>query len=140
MGFSGQYIVESNGQAGGIWCLWNDNSWKVEMVEFSSQFVHLRVQWKNQASWLVAIVYASPNCTRRQELWNDLHRIADSHDEALVVLGDFNSILVDSERRGGAADPSNRGRGVFREIIQYCNLIDAGFQGSPYTWRKGSLF
>lgn len=25
MGFSGCHIVESNGQAGGIWCLWDTN-------------------------------------------------------------------------------------------------------------------
>lgn len=84
----------------------------MDILESSSQFVHLRVQWKNQANWLVTIVYANPNYVRRQALWNDLQRLADSHDEAWVVLGDFNSTLVDSERKGGAAIPSNRGRGT----------------------------
>lgn len=51
---------------------------------------------------MLTVVYGSPNYVRRQQLWDDLARIADSHDEAWVVLGDFNYTCADSERKGGA--------------------------------------
>lgn len=73
-------------------------------------------------------------------MWEDLSSIADSHNEPWSVIGDFNCILSDNERKGGASSPSLRGRQGFRRMVQECNLIDAGLQGNPFTWRKGSLF
>lgn len=140
MGFSGSHIVESNGQAGGIWCLWDANSWNVEVLESSDQYVHLKVYWKNQMPWWITVVYANPYYMRRNQLWDDLVRLADSTNDSWVVLGDFNATLTDNERKGGASDPANRGRQSFRNMIHECELIDAGFQRSPYTWRRGTLF
>lgn len=91
-GFSGRFIVDSRGQSGGIWCLWDENIWKVEIIESSNQFVHLRVSWKGQISWFSTIVYASPYYVRRQQLWRDLGQIAESMMEPWLVLGDFNVI------------------------------------------------
>lgn len=140
MGFSGSHIVESMGQAGGIWCLWDVQSWKVSILNSSPQWVHLSVSWKRQESWLITVVYASPNLARRAQLWDDLSQLAETIDQPWSVLGDFNAILTDEERRGGASSPSTRGRQGFRDMISDCNLVDAGFQGSPFTWRNGSLF
>lgn len=140
MGFSGSFIVDSQGQSGGIWCLWNAKSWKVDILESNQQLVHLHVTWKEQDSWLITSVYASPNYVRRQQLWEDLERIADSLNEPSVVLGDFNSIVVDNERRGGSQNHSTHGISPFRDMIQACDLLDAGFQGSKFSWRHGNLF
>lgn len=32
MGFSGFHVVDSSGQAGGIWCMWDASNWKVEVL------------------------------------------------------------------------------------------------------------
>lgn len=125
------------GQAGGIWCLWDVQSWKVSILNSSPQWVHLSVSWKRQESWLITVVYASPNLARRVQLWDDLSQLAETIDQPWSVLGDFNAIFTDEERRGGASSPSTMG---FRDMISNCNLVDAGFQGSPFTWRNGSLF
>lgn len=85
------------------------------------------------------MVYASPNYARRTQLWDDLAHLADSIHLPWVILGDFNVILTDAERKGGSNNPSPRGRQDFQNMIQGCELIDAGFQGSPFTWRKGYL-
>lgn len=139
MGFAGTFVVDSVGQGGGIWCLW-DGNWKVEVLGASTQFVHLRVKWKRQSSWLLTVVYARPIYARKQQLWDELFSIAESHNDPWVVIGDFNCILSDRERKGGASEPSTRGRHGFRAMMQDCNLIDAGFQGSAFTWKKGNLF
>lgn len=133
MGFSGSFIVDSQGQSGGIWCLWDAKAWKFEVLESNQQLVHLRVTWNRKVSCLITSVYASPRYVRRQQLWEDLERIASVCTEPWVVLGDFNSIVADHERVGGALIPSNRGVSQFRDMIQACDLLDAGFQGSKYT-------
>lgn len=56
------------------------------------------------------------------------------------MLGDFNTIYANHERKGGASNFSNRGVMNFRIMINDCDLIDGGFQGSPYTWKYGNLF
>lgn len=140
MGFSGTHVFYSCGQAGGIWCLWDSSNWDMEVLDSNPQMAHLQVAWKGNSKWLLTVVYANPYYVRRQRWWDDLTNISESHDEAWAVLGDFNCILTDSERKGGANLPSNRGRNGFRKTLHGCYLIDAWFQGSPFTWRKGSLF
>lgn len=140
MGFSGSFVVETSGHAGGIWCLWDASNWSVKILESSAQMVHMEVGWRGQSTWLITGVYVNPNYVRRAQLWDELARIAESHDEAWAVIGDFNCIMGDSERVGGSQNPGTRGRDAFQRMIQGCNLIDMGYQGSPYTWRKGSLF
>lgn len=49
---------------------------------------------------MLTIVYASTNYVRRQDLWEDLKRIADDMEDPWMVLGDFNALLAISERRG----------------------------------------
>lgn len=140
LGLSGSHIVDSRGQSGGIWCIWDLVVWSVEVLESSHHFVHLKVAFKGQIKWLITVVYASTSYVRRQQLWDDLSRIAQSHDCPWAVLGDFNCLLSDSERKGGASNPANRGREDFRRMLHDCSLVDAGFQGSQYIWRSGNLF
>lgn len=60
LGFGGKFIQNACGHSGGIWCLWNDVLWKVEVVKNSSQFVHMKVQWKNDMPWFLTAVYGAP--------------------------------------------------------------------------------
>lgn len=56
-----------------------------------------------------------------------------------MVLGDFNSIAANHERKGGAQNFAIRSLGSFCSMIQDCNLLDAGFQGGKFTWKNGRL-
>lgn len=56
-----------------------------------------------------------------------------------LLLGDFNQILDNSEKRGGSPPLGARIR-AFKEAISACGLIDLGFFGPRFTWsnmRKG---
>lgn len=57
-----------------------------------------------------------------------------------MILGDFNSILVDAERKGGASNPSNRSRQSFTDMIQNSNHMDAAFKGVLILGRKAPCF
>lgn len=139
-GLLGNFIVDSRGQAGGIWCIWDTSSWKVDIIESSDQFVHTRVTWKGSIKWLITAVYASPNYIRRNQLWGDLTRISEAVNEPWVVLGDFNTICGPHERKGGSSNFSIRGSINFRNIIHDCDLIDVGFQGNHFTWKHGNHY
>lgn len=50
LGFSGNYIVDSRGQSGGIWCVWDKAIWSVEVVEFSHHLSILKWPLKGNKS------------------------------------------------------------------------------------------
>lgn len=139
MGLSGVFIIDSQGQYGGMWCLWNEDNWSISVVNHSDQYIHLKVTWKGTITWFITAVYASPRLARRQALWDDLGKIAEIMDGEWMVLGDFNFITNAHERKGGAPNFAVRGMRIFSEMIQECNLIDAELQGSPFTWKHGRL-
>lgn len=139
MGLSGVFIIDLQGQSGGMWCLWNEDNWSISVVNHSDQYIHLKVTWKGTITWFITAVYASPRLARRQALWDDLGKIAEIMDGEWMVLGDFNSITNAHEWKGGAPNFAVRGMRIFSEMIQECNLIDVELQGSPFTWKHGRL-
>lgn len=47
IGLKGNFIQEAEGHAGGSWCLWDTDWWKVEVLAHSPQFIHMKVQFKD---------------------------------------------------------------------------------------------
>ncbi|XP_020229075.1 uncharacterized protein LOC109810102 [Cajanus cajan] len=139
IGLDGVFIEKVRGHVGGIWCLRNPSLWKVQVLDNSHYHVHMRVNWQNTGEWLLIVVYYSPHYQHRQELWDVLRELSLDIDCAWAILGDFNSIIHPHERKGGSANPSNRGILGFSNMINNCDLIDAIFQGYPLTWKRGSL-
>nr|KYP56524.1 Putative ribonuclease H protein At1g65750 family [Cajanus cajan] len=54
-------------------------------------------------------------------------------------MGDFNATLRDHERQGGSTSTNRRGDNAFRECFSECRLLDIGFQGTPFTWKRGAV-
>jgi hypothetical protein len=50
-----------------------------------------------------------------------------------LIFGDFNLILNSSEKFGGNGLDINL-FACFNETLNYCDLIDLGYQGNIYTW------
>ena len=48
-------------------------------------------------SWLLTIVYGSPNCTLRKYIWQDLNQNVVNLEEPWVVVSDFNSVTSTEE-------------------------------------------
>nr|KYP63747.1 hypothetical protein KK1_018329 [Cajanus cajan]KYP63780.1 hypothetical protein KK1_018362 [Cajanus cajan] len=50
------------------------------------------------------------------------------------IMGDFNAVLKDSERKGGSRPSACvRGDNAFKEFVLECYLLDMGYQGAPFT-------
>lgn len=59
-------------------------------------------------------------------LWNE-------SDLPWLCVRDFNEILHDHEQFGGNDREEWKKEG-FREMVQYCEFMDLGYSGAPYTW------
>jgi hypothetical protein len=55
-----------------------------------------------------------------------------------ATIGDFNEILFNHEKEGGNPRPQVYMQ-AFRDVLDDCDLIDLGFIGEPFTWKRGRI-
>lgn len=84
------------------------------------------------------VVYAAPTVGRRSGLWGQLKAEIENVDAPLIVGGDFNTIVRLDERTGGNGRLSLDSL-AFGEWINELSLIDMGFKGNKFTWRRGRV-
>ncbi|XP_023639459.1 uncharacterized protein LOC111830917 [Capsella rubella] len=137
LGFDSSFRVDAAGQSGGLWLLWRSNVGEVEIMSSSDQFIHARVKQGVECFHLV-VVYAAPTVSRRSGLWASLKAVVTSIDGPLMIGGDFNTIVRIDERVGGNGHLSPDSL-AFGEWINELELIDMGFRGPQFTWRRGRV-
>ncbi|KAK4265443.1 hypothetical protein QN277_026496 [Acacia crassicarpa] len=134
MGFPNVKIIDADGFKGGIWCLWSDKFRQVEVLCFTSQFVHVRITNHLLQSWEMTFVYGSPHSIPRRALWRDLLQLSHSIQMPWCVGGDFNATLSVDDRcsRSSPCSPDRE----FCRFLEEGSLNDLGFVGPPFTWRR----
>ncbi|XP_015972045.1 uncharacterized protein LOC107495409 [Arachis duranensis] len=139
MDFDKSFVVDAVGHAGEIWCLWDSSVWSVDVLEHDTQFVHLRVSGNNSTPWLITAVYGSPQRVTRRLLWHSFKSYAANVNLSWCLLGDFNSMLHNHEKSGGELSSNQSDCKEFQDCVSTCGLVDLGFTGWTYTWKKGNL-
>ncbi|PKI49687.1 hypothetical protein CRG98_029932 [Punica granatum] len=119
---------------GGIWLWWNPQEVSISHVSRFSQAMHFSAVWEGRwLPWITA-VYGHPTKSVRRELLTDLKRISTEINEEWLVIGDFNEITDTMEKIGGA--PTNPMACLkFREVLEFCSLLDLGSNGPRLTWK-----
>lgn len=138
MGLGVHFIENVCGHSGGIWCSWDPTNWMVTVLRSTSQCVRMCVKWRSQPAWLLTVVYGSPQQVRRRQLWQELKEIGQNVQEAWGIVGDFNAVLHQHERRGADTASHPRGSQAFMSFIHDCGVLNAGFQRHPFTWGRGT--
>lgn len=134
LGFDGFLNSEVRGFAGGIVVAWKSSVVNISLLINDFQFLDLRVSLLNGQDWFFSPVYASPSEDLLRDLWTKLKSIAESRQGWWLVTGDFNDILSQEEKEGGA--PINLRRcNLSRDRVNECGLMDMGSVGSRFTWR-----
>lgn len=72
----------------------------------------------------------------RSGLWEHLINLRSTINSPWVLLSDFNEILLPFEVRGGSFTLARAN--CFAHVLEYCNLLDLGYMGSPFTWHRSS--
>ncbi|KAI9108207.1 hypothetical protein K1719_020690 [Acacia pycnantha] len=121
------------GFSGGIWILWNLEELIMDVKMLDEQFIHCSLSLGGKKMLFTAI-YASPNETRRNRIWDMLYNISTEISDPWLLAGDFNEIKTPLEQKGGGRICEARCR-KFRDWIEDCNLIDLNTQGPFFTWK-----
>ena len=135
LGLENSFRMDAVGQSGGLWLLWRTSVGQVEILRSSTQFIHARIVNGDEIMNLV-VVYAAPTVTRRSGLWEELRELILGLEEPLIIGGDFNTIVWVDEWIGGNGRLSPDSL-AFGDWINGLSLIDMGFKGGKFTWKRG---
>jgi len=125
------------GQSGGIWLLWRSGLGDITIIEASDQFVVAKLQSDTETLNII-VVYAAPSVSRRSGLWEKLSEVLESLEGPIVIGGDFNTIVRLDERSGGNGSLSLDSV-QFGDWINSNCLVDMGFNGNKFTWKRGKV-
>ncbi|XP_074298259.1 uncharacterized protein LOC141629097 [Silene latifolia] len=120
-------------KGGRIWVLWNPSLFRVYILNYNAQFIHLEATdlAAGTASY-VTFVYAFNDTQERKSLWSNLCEIKKTIQGPWVICGDFNTVLQPSERLGGSSTMEEMDD--FKACVDECEVMDCPASGSLYTW------
>ncbi|GKV15349.1 hypothetical protein SLEP1_g26146 [Rubroshorea leprosula] len=132
------HVVDADGFAGGLWLLWDASQISIDILADSDQAIHAVVKVCSQSSlasinWIFSGVYGRPQFELRSKLWQELRTLSPYFKGPWVIAGDFNEVVDQSEKFGGA--PINQHRvQAFTSCMNDCQMLDLGFTGGRFTW------
>ncbi|XP_031116794.1 uncharacterized protein LOC116020460 [Ipomoea triloba] len=127
--------VEALGYSGGISTMWKEEL-QVDIIRTNPQFMHLLVVDRKNRTWNLTVVYGSPSLHLRRRLWSALSREKTEITSPWLVAGDFNAVTSTDE----CSNPENVGNhrnSDFKNWIFEEALLDLGYKGQKFTWKRG---
>ncbi|GKB58652.1 RNA-directed DNA polymerase, eukaryota [Tanacetum coccineum] len=83
----------SNGKSGGILAVWDTTWFSLTHTTEGDGFLALYGNWRDvDSSCLIVIVYALQDYRDKINLWNNLTKLIDRHNNFSILFGDFNEL------------------------------------------------
>ncbi|KAI9113848.1 hypothetical protein K1719_015099 [Acacia pycnantha] len=96
LGYDESAVIPSVRRSGGLVAAWKSSCVAVTMICKDGQYLHFRCSWVSRNSFFLTVVYAISYFPFKEVLWCDLNSLA------VNLAGDFNDILLESERLDGS--------------------------------------
>ncbi|XP_021742733.1 uncharacterized protein LOC110708815 [Chenopodium quinoa] len=136
IGYDGHERVDAMGFSGGIWVYRKKDLVTINPIHKHNQHITMEITRVGATPWFFSIVYASPDATKRKELWEELKSFATQHNKPWLIAGDFNDTKFLSERNTSCRETDRRSA-LFNERIEDMDLIEVEFSGAAHTWARG---
>lgn len=138
LGFDSLVGFEVRGYSGGIVVALKSTRVKVDLLQSHFQFLHTKIKFEDTKECIYTPIYASSRKEGRKVLWHKLINLSKQIQYGWLIGGNFNDIMLTSEKRGGA--PASTSKCViFRDRVDSCKLMELCFIGHKFTWR-GPIF
>lgn len=135
IGYEGLITVEPIGRSGGLALMWKEAS-QAELLSFSVNHIDVVTKVNGMADWRLTWVYGEPNRSKRKKTWDLLKNLARDSNLPWALIGDFNNISSQNEKKGGDNYPTWLVDG-FNRTLSETGLQDMEIVGHQYTWEKG---
>ncbi|XP_026396165.1 uncharacterized protein LOC113290792 [Papaver somniferum] len=124
---------DSTHSSGRIWVAWDPRVVQVSVLSSSPQAVFLDVSFSSMINFVVTFIYGDNYYITRNLLWDSITAFASFSHRPWVLLGDFNSLLVPSDKVGGAYVLLHHYQD-FSNCVQLSKIMDLHFSSCFYTW------
>lgn len=131
LGFHGLRTVDPIGKSGGLAVLWKETC-NISVYQANNMIMDLQVSWRDKSFYLTG-VYGEPVKGNRNGVWERLTRIGVNKKEPWFLTGDFNEIVDQSEKHGGAVRKDEDGA-EFRQMLRDCGLWEIQHKGYKLSW------
>lgn len=135
IGFPSFELVPTINKVGSLLLMWKGNL-NVIVVVKSESFINAMVNddiFLNP--WMLTLVYCPPILSLRTKFLDNLHDIRYSFNGDWLIMGDFNMVLLSTDKLGGNPVESSSRNG-FRSFLDDHCLIDLGIKWFAYTWNN----
>ena len=123
----------SLGKSGGIICIWNKNLFQKNQCILRQDSIIVQGTWIDSGVDICFInIYASQCREKRKELWSYISAVLYGWKGQTVIIGDFNEVITESERRGSKFD--KLGAMELEKFIGNNELEDLKIGGKNFTW------
>ncbi|MCH80823.1 DUF4283 domain protein, partial [Trifolium medium] len=126
----------SIGRSGGLLTIWNSKKLSIQRKLNKEHMLWLEGEWGEEKKLVnIVNVYAPCDARRKRVLWLDLKDIIfPKRENRWCIMGDFNAVRDESERRGTSENSRRDEIEVFDEFILESELIDLPLHGRRFTW------
>lgn len=128
------------GRVRGWLIIWSSKCFELHDSFQKGHFLGMAGLWGGEKEVVVIVnVHAPCDLRAKKLMWEELIAIKQARGgERWCVVGDFNVVLSDYQRKG----VEDHGRGeemvAFGEFIAEANLVDILLRGRKYTWYKAN--
>ncbi|MCI03614.1 endonuclease/exonuclease/phosphatase family protein, partial [Trifolium medium] len=134
LNFNSCLSIDVEGRSGGLSVMWRDNI-SCRVLNYSRNFINLIVEEGGKGEWRLTCYYGYPERSRRRHAWELLRELRDMSELPWCIMGDFNDLLSQEDKKGIHPHPNWLCNG-FRSAVSDCDLTDIQLEGYPYTWIK----
>jgi exonuclease III len=132
--FNSCLSIDVEGRSGGLSVMWRDTI-KCRVMNYFRNIINLVVEEKEKGEWRLTCYFRYQERGRRTQTWNLLRELRDMSDLPWCIIGDFNDLLSQEDKRGNHPHP-NWLCSSFRNAVSDCDLTDIHLEGYPFTWVK----
>ncbi|CAH9118852.1 unnamed protein product [Cuscuta europaea] len=128
--------VDSVGLSGGLCLFWREQV-HVEVRKMENNFIDCSVKMgDDEPSWRYIGYYGFPERSRRCQSWDLIRNLARESNEPWLMMGDFNDVMFDNERKSSVPPSPWLLRG-FQEAVWSSELVNVSFEDYEWTWEWG---
>uniref|UniRef100_A0A803MIE9 CCHC-type domain-containing protein n=1 Tax=Chenopodium quinoa TaxID=63459 RepID=A0A803MIE9_CHEQI len=125
---------EGRKRSGGVALLWG-RYWDISIPSYSLNHIDALVKCEGWDLWRFTGEYGFLENENKHKTGTLLESLADDQHLPWLCGDDFNLMLCSTEKQGGADFKYNEAA-IFRDALNFCNLVDLGFIGYQFTWNN----
>lgn len=134
LGFSHFVYNPPTGKWGGVLFIWLHGV-DVETVFITSSVIAMLVYSDpTHTPWLLTLVYCPAQKKHKPNFWNILNTLSKNYPGPLLSIGDFNSILKQSEKSGGMRFATTSSLNDLALYMEQQGMVDLVHTSPLYTW------